>query len=380
MTFIFFTNIVAPYRVILFNELEELRKDTDFDFEVFFMRKTESNRQWEINLSDLNFKYRIGNGFYSNFRDMFLHFNPILIYRLIRSGNEIILGASWNNFNTMLLVLLKKSGLLKNRLSVWSEANYLTLTSQKKNKFRDKLRKWFFSGINGSFILPGKMSLISFAKWNIDVKSQQVILLPNLVSQFLFQKKNNTVFNADNNKPVLLIIARLEEKLKGILNFMEAIGFENLRKINLRIAGIGNSYENYNQFVVRNKLSDTVFFLGNLTQSEISNEYNKADVFVLPSFSDPSPLTVIEATSSGLPLLISDRCGNHYEALDSGFNGYSFNPFDPEDIKNKFELLMSNRNNWGAFSENSLQIAKTNFNNEKIIRNLIFSLIRNAST
>jgi len=59
--FIFFTNIVAPYRVALFNELEELRQGTNFDFEVFFMRKTESNRQWDVDLKAITFKYRIGN-------------------------------------------------------------------------------------------------------------------------------------------------------------------------------------------------------------------------------------------------------------------------------------------------------------------------------
>ncbi len=367
---IFLTNIVAPYRVFLFNTLEEIRTSSSFDFEVYFMRMTEADRNWDVKLSDLQFKYLVGNGFYLMIKGFHFHFNPVLIFKLIRSKHEIVLGSSWNDLNVLTIALLKSFGLIKNKLSVWSEANYLTISSQKKSKIRDRLKKWFFSQIDGNFIVPGQMSIMSFEKWEIPMR--RVIVLPNLVSSQLFEKEY--VFqDSENAKPVFLMVARLEENLKGIKNFLESIGNENLKKIELRIAGTGASLADYMKYIKLNNLEHNVFLLGNLSQEKISFEYKKANVFVLPSYSDPSPLAIVEAIFSGLPVLVSERCGNHFETVISGENGYTFNPLDPNDIKIKFEKLISERNNWNTFSSRSLEIAKANFDSEIVLTDFINS-------
>ena len=60
---IFLTNIVAPYRISFFNYLEAFRKSNfsdQFDFEVYFMRLSEKDRNWNVNLNSLKFKFFIG--------------------------------------------------------------------------------------------------------------------------------------------------------------------------------------------------------------------------------------------------------------------------------------------------------------------------------
>jgi glycosyltransferase involved in cell wall biosynthesis len=366
---IFFTNIVAPYRVSFFNFMEQIRSENpdNYDFEVYFMRKSEYGRDWNIKIDDLKFKFTIGNGFYLHFGYLHLHFNPVLIFRLIRKRDEIILGSSWNDLNVILIVLLKRLGLVKNRLSIWSEANYLTIQSQKKNHIRDKLRSFVFGTIDGSFIIPGEMSLLSFDKWKINVNN--VIRLPNLVSEQLFFRSDSYFVNTV--KPVFLIVARLEEELKGINNFMEAIGNDNLKRIELRIVGSGSSFNQYSHFIEKNNLTENITLLGNLNQEEVSAEYKRANVFVLPSYSDPSPLSIVEAIFTGLPVLISNRCGNHFETVDNGVNGYLFDPYNPSDIKTKFEILMSNIQNWNKFSIKSIEIANVNFKSDKVIKSFL---------
>ena len=368
---IFFTNIIAPYRVFLFNELESIRKGTGFDFEVFFMRETESNREWKVEQSTIEFKYEVGNGIYFKIKSYFGHFNPILIYKIIKTDDEIILGASWNNLNAMFLVFLKSFGIINNKISVWSEANYLTNESQKKNKIRDSLRKWFFSKIDGSFILPGEMAKKSFEQWNLPI--QNIIIFPNLVDDKLFT--NNFVYNNTvASVPKFFIVARLEEEIKGLKNFMVAVGNENLKKIILSVAGTGSSMNDYKKYVMDNELTNNVLFLGNLSQDEVSAEYKSSDAFILPSFSDPSPLTIVEAIYSGLPVLISNRCGNHFETVYEGVNGYIFNPLDHHDTRNKFEQLLKSRERWEEFSKKSNEIANDNFNVQIVLKNLIKKL------
>lgn len=364
-----FTNIPAPYRIALFNDLEKVRKinNFNFDFVVYFMRITESNRNWKINIDDMKFKYRIGKGVYIPLKTMFIHFNPILLVNTIKNKNEIILGASWNNMNVLLLVLLKRLNIINNTLSIWSEANYLTINSQKKNKFRDDLRNYVFSTIDGSFIVPGKMSLLSFEKWNIMPK--KTIILPNIVSKKLFSMNNKPKKN--NKKPVFLIVARLNERLKGILNFINSIGIENIKKIKIRIIGEGESKDEYVNYINKHKINNSIQLLGSMDQVEVSREYDNADVFVLPSYSDPSPLTVIEAVNKGLPLLLSNRCGNHYEAVEIGQNGFIFDPYNPSDIKLKFEEMLGKRMEWSKYSVKSNRIADEKFDNETVLKKFI---------
>lgn len=363
----FFTNIIPPYRVFFYNKLEEARKGSNFDFEVFFMRETESNRNWTINLNDLKFKYKIGKGLYFDFKGFFFHFNPLLIRDLIKSNDEIILGGSWNNPNVMLIAFLKSIGLAKNKLSVWSEANYLTNDSQSKNKLRDFLKKWFFKQIDGKFIIPGEMSAKSFAKWNIPI--HDIVYLPNVVSTTVFN--TDKVICEENEFPIFFLVARLEENIKGIRNFMDSVGIENLKKITLKIAGTGTSYNEYAKYIKDNNLENNVKLLGNLSQEEVGQEYKNADIFLLPSFSDPSPLSIVEAIFSGLPVFVSNRCGNHFEAVIEGKNGYVFDPFNHFEIKNKFNLLMSKKEDWRGFSEVSLQLAEQNFNPDIILRKFL---------
>jgi glycosyltransferase involved in cell wall biosynthesis len=118
-----------------------------------------------------------------------------------------------------------------------------------------------------------------------------------------------------------------------------------------------------------------IFLLGELNQNELSLEYKNADVFVLPSYSDPSPLAVVEALFSGLPLLLSNRCGNHFEALVEGENGFVFDPFDKADIVTSFQKLINNRSSWQFYGSRSIQIADTNFNHESTCHALIDSFI-----
>lgn len=52
-----------------------------------------------------------------------------------------------------------------------------------------------------------------------------------------------------------------------------------------------------------------VEFLGKLPQPELAKEYQRSDIFVLPSFFDGLPLTVIEAIACGDKVVVTDLPG-----------------------------------------------------------------------
>ena len=362
----FFTNIPAPYRIDMFNRLQELSGKENFSFEVLFMRKTEYERSWNVNLNSINFDHKIGKGLYIPSR-LSLHLNPLLIKRAIKA-DHLVLGASWNNLNVLLIVLLKKLGLIKCKLSLWSEANYLTNFASSTSKLRDSLRHFVFNSLDGVVLIPGEMAKISIQMWKLPVR--KFVYLPNLISSVVYKPHLRAPFS--NRPPIFFTSMRLHEETKGLLNFLNALGVDRLKKVIIRVAGDGSDKKIYEKYIQDNALQNNVLLLGHLNSSEMSEEYKNADFFFLPSFSDPSPLSVIEAIHSGLPLLISERCGNHFEACVG--NGYTFDPSSIEDIKSKFDLLIVKTPFITQLSEASLHRAKEHFNLDKSLSALIRDL------
>ena len=62
----------------------------------------------------------------------------------------------------------------------------------------------------------------------------------------------------------------------------------------------------------------SVSVAGQISRAEVRQEYERADVFILPTHSDGFALTQLEAAAYGLPIIASQRCG---DVVDDGQNG-----------------------------------------------------------
>jgi glycosyltransferase involved in cell wall biosynthesis len=65
-----------------------------------------------------------------------------------------------------------------------------------------------------------------------------------------------------------------------------------------------------------------VVFTGLKNVHELPQLYAFAGCFVLPSLSEPWGLVVNEAMASGLPVIVSSRCGCVDDLVDDGSNGF----------------------------------------------------------
>ena len=75
-------------------------------------------------------------------------------------------------------------------------------------------------------------------------------------------------------------------------------------------------------------LADRVHFPGFVQYEGLPRLYGRAAAFVLPSLSDQWGLVVNEAMASGLPVVVSRRCGCAPELVVDGENGFGFDPED----------------------------------------------------
>jgi len=60
--------------------------------------------------------------------------------------------------------------------------------------------------------------------------------------------------------------------------------------------------------------------------------YGLANAFIHASTKEPWGLVVNEAMASGLPVLVSNRCGCAADLVQEGVNGFTFDPYNVEQL------------------------------------------------
>lgn len=153
-----------------------------------------------------------------------------------------------------------------------------------------------------------------------------------------------------NDKINIFCIGKYQER-KNHQMMIEAVE-ELLPKydIHLTIAGeISNHFhkeyfKKVNDYVKAHNLEDRLTFLVNLNREEIAKEYAKADIYVVPSTGEPASITVIEAMAYSVPAISGSDNGTA-SYIDYGNTGYVFEDNNKEDLKDKLEKIISDREN-----------------------------------
>lgn len=89
---------------------------------------------------------------------------------------------------------------------------------------------------------------------------------------------------------------------------------------------------------------------------EVAQYLALADVLVLPSQSEPWGLVVNEAMICGLPVLVSEPSGCVDDLVKNGVNGYTFNPYQKEDLIEKIRSFVNNPQRLPQMGEASRQL------------------------
>ncbi|MEN3940959.1 glycosyltransferase [Prosthecobacter sp. SYSU 5D2] len=137
---------------------------------------------------------------------------------------------------------------------------------------------------------------------------------------------------ADLTAPYFLASARFITKknlpllLRAYARYREAAG----RPWSLVLLGDGPMRAELEALVVELKLEDCVLLPGFKQYEELPAYYAHARVFIHASTTEQWGLVVNEAMASGLPVLVSNRCGCAADLVRDGVNGYTFDPRDSE--------------------------------------------------
>ena len=104
-------------------------------------------------------------------------------------------------------------------------------------------------------------------------------------------------------------------------------------------------------------LADHVLLPGFKQYNELPAYYGLASAFVHASTTEQWGLVVNEAMASGLPVLVSDRCGCATDLVQEGRNGFTFDPGNVEQLAQfMFEISAFQPLKLSAFGDISRQI------------------------
>ena len=137
--------------------------------------------------------------------------------------------------------------------------------------------------------------------------------------------------NIENRKNSILTVGRLE-KQKNIRLLIELTKKNNF---SLDIVGSGTLE---NELKNSTKGYKHINFLGNFSNSELLELYKNYKIFLLASFFEGNPKSMLEAMSAGC-IVVASNIPNINEIITDSKNGFLHN-FNEEEIKHKIEKLI----------------------------------------
>mgnify|MGYP001197967738 CR=1 FL=1 len=291
------------------------------------------------------------------FRPSLVHVNPSLSNKsLIRDAILTLIAKSI--FNAKILVYFRgwdkhnenyvHSRLWFFKMTLLQADQYLTLSEHSKAKLID----W---GVNKDQIT------ISFT-----------VINPSL-EKFLRDESNSTIFGSRtiNQKIRVLFLGRLI-KAKGLYELLD--GFEQAHKINdkleLIIAGDGPELDSLISLVNEKRIRGSVKFLGYVKDKEKFEILASSHVFMLPSYTEGMPNSVLEAMAAGC-LVYTTSVGSLTEFIRKGW----VRPIEVADSGSIFAALTDSQlaRDYLAMRINTSEIALANFNHRAVCGGLLAS-------
>lgn len=167
----------------------------------------------------------------------------------------------------------------------------------------------------------------------------KISIIPNAIDVTDFDFKTE---KKSENFVRLLFVGAIG-KLKGERDLIKALAMLRDKNLNLKVSFLGYGAESLKSYCDELKITDFIEFLGAVSLEERLGFFEKADVFVLPTYAEAMPMSVIEAMAAGLPV-ISTNVGGIPELIEDGENGFLFECGDVSALAEKILLLAEDKN------------------------------------
>jgi len=202
------------------------------------------------------------------------------------------------------------------------------------------------------------------------VTDEKVVVINNFVTitELNKYKKFNCreMLELPKNKNIILSIGRLSGE-KGYKYLIKSIPHVIKKKHDTLFIIIGEGYlkSELKKQIQNLNIGEYVKLVGEKKHDEIPLWLNAADIFVLSSLRETFPMTILEALSSGKPVICTKVRGLH-EIINSEDYGLLVEPANPEDLAEK--ILIALDKEW---NEKKIKKYAEQFTWEKVGREMV---------
>lgn len=224
--------------------------------------------------------------------------------------------------------------------------------------YRETIKRLIIRQANG-FFCYGTLAANYMLK--LGAKPGQILMRKNAVdSNKVRQAYDRTNINelkkeygikTDKN---FIYVGRLLE-LKNLVRLLEAFQQLNTTEWGLILVGDGEDKDRILNFVKKHQLQN-VHFIPAQPWQEVPRFMTLANVLVLPSYSEAWGLVVNEAMTCGKAVIVSTRCGCYPDLVQEGINGFTFDPFEVDQLKNSMDYFLKKPDKLNQFGVESEKI------------------------
>lgn len=175
---------------------------------------------------------------------------------------------------------------------------------------------------------------------------KKCVVIPNGISPFFLENiyKDRKL---DKNE-IKLIYAGEINRNKNLVETLTAVKQLKKEGYNISFTVVGNITEKK----CRNILEDPMIeYIPRCEHEKLIKEYRKADIFVMPSFTETFGLVYAEAMSQGLPVIYTRGQGFDGQ-FEEGHIGFSVDPRKPRELAYRIKQIIDN---YSAMSENCIK-------------------------
>lgn len=196
-------------------------------------------------------------------------------------------------------------------------------------------------------------------KFNYD--SSKIIVFPWGIDLDLFSppKKTNIREELGWKQNILVICTRQHKKIYGIEYLVEAIPkiVANESSVRFLFVGEGPLTNIYTERIKNLVLEEYVKFAGFVPNELLPGYLNASDIYVSPSLSDGTSISLLEAMACGLPVVVTDVDAN-IEWIENGYNGLVCSKKNADGLAEKICNLIRNEKTRKKMGQHNYAIAK----------------------
>lgn len=332
------TEIPAPFRIPLFNALAA---EPDVDLRVFFLAESDPRRtHYELHADEFRFDWRVLRGRELLRGGRWIVWSRGVLGDLRRFRPDVVAVGGWNQpafWQALAYTMARRIPLL-----VWVES---TARDSRSQALPFELAKRALIRAAAGFLVPGRASLDYLR--TLGVEDDRIAVAPNAVDAEIFGAAAGP---REGVTCTFLYVGRLdaEKGLDGLLRAFERVPGE------LVIVGGGTE-----ETALRAQASERVRFIGRLDRDNVVPHYAAADVFVLPSHSEPWGMVLNEAAAAGLPLVATEGVGAAHDLIEDGVNGFRIPVADERALSAAMQRLADDRAFRAAAGRHSRELVRT---------------------